>query len=330
MSQMSESAGTALDVLTAVLARVRADREHGASWLAREVALALGSAAAATPPDDAASDQGVAQMAGALRRIARELAQARPSMAALATTVARVCAAGWPPGTRPPAPDDAISARAALARVRAEAQRLAAAWDAAAGAIATHARPLLRGVVLTHSRSGTVERVLTLLATPPTAITGAFVTESRPGGEGVATARALASTGIPVTLVADAAVGLIAGQAGCVVVGADSVRSDGSLVNKVGSYPLALAAHAAGVPVFVLCETLKIAPSGWPLILEEMDPAELLPEPVAGLTARNVYFDHTPADSISAIVTEQGTLRPAEVLPLADSAARDLAALSQP
>ena len=92
------------------------------------------------------------------------------------------------------------------------------------------------------------------------------------------------------------------------VLGADSVRADGSVVNKVGSYPLAVTASSLGVPVYVLCETLKIAAPSFPLTLEEMEPGELLPEPVAGITVRNIYFDRTPAEYISGVVTEEGVL----------------------
>ena len=317
-----------VDSLAAALARVRADREHGASWLAREAALALAAAAASALQHGAAPDADLVQAAARLRAGARDLATARPSMAALATTVAHICAAGWPPhAAARVAPEDPAATREALARVRAAAEQLAAAWDTSAHAIATHARPLLRGVVFTHSRSGTVERVLVELAGAPSELKGVIVTQSHPGDEGVATARALAGAGLPVTLVADAAVGLMVGEAGCVALGADSVRPDGSLVNKIGSYPLALAARAAGVPVYTLCETLKVAPEGWPLVLEEMDPKELLPEPAAGVAVRNVYFDLTPASAITALVTEHGVLRPEEVRPLAQTAARELAAL---
>ncbi len=260
-----------------------------------------------------------------MRTRARELTTARPSMAAVANTVARVCAAGWPPGA-PPRPDDETDrVRAALTSLRDEAERLATGWDSAAAAIATHARPLAGARVFTHSRSGTVERVLTARAQP--ALQAVVVTESRPGGEGVAAAQALAATGLTVTLVADSAVGLFAHEADAVVLGADSVRADGSLVNKIGSFPLALAARAAGIPVYVLCETLKIAPEGWPLILEEMDAAELLPDPIPGVTARNVYFDHTPAAYITAIITETGALAPDAVRPLARAAGDNLASL---
>lgn len=327
MRQPADS-NDAIALVRATVERVRADREHGASWLAREAAQALAQAISRLRMDVASAADGETREAVAsLRAQARALAHARPSMAALATTVARIWSAGWPPLAPGDMSDTADTLRDALARAQEAAERLAGAWDSAAGAIADFAQPFLHGTVFTHSRSGTVERVLATLAQEPDRLARALVTESRPGGEGVATARALAAAGLRVTLVADAAVGLMASEATCVVLGADSIRADGSLVNKIGSYPLALAARAAGVPVYALCETLKVAPEDWPLTLEEMDPAELLPQPVAGIHVRNVYFDRTPAEYVTAIITEQGAMRPGAVLPLARQAAHELAAL---
>jgi translation initiation factor 2B subunit (eIF-2B alpha/beta/delta family) len=137
----------------------------------------------------------------------------------------RIWSAGWPPLAPGDTSDTADTLRNALARAQEAAERLAGAWDTAAGAIADFAQPFLHGTVFTHSRSGTVERVLVALAQQPGKLVGALVTESRPGGEGVATARALAAAGLHVTLVADAAVGLMASEATCVVLGADSIRS---------------------------------------------------------------------------------------------------------
>ena len=314
-------AGRAADYVRDVAAHVRADHEHGASWLARSAASAL-DAAAALALADAPSAGGVSD--DDLRRFwqaARELVRARPSMAAIATTVGRVSAAARPlGGERPPTATDA------LARLRAEAQRLASAWDAAAGAITAHARAVLHGAVLSHSRSGTVEEVLARLAAEGH-LKALTVTTSQPGGEGVALAQSLARGGLEVTLVADAAMGWVTGAVDAVVLGADSVRADGSLVNKIGSLPLALSARHAGVPLYVLCESLKIAPAGWPLVLEEMDASELLPAMGARLHARNPYFDHTPADLITAIITEMGPLSREQIAQMADAAARDLAAL---
>src|SRR5260370_735480 len=140
------------------------------------------------------------------------------------------------------------------------------------------------------------------------ALPALWLTGSRPGGEGVALARALAPIGWQITLIADAAVGMFVREAAAVLVGADSIRTDGGVVNKVGTYPLALAAQRAGVPMFVLAESVKIAAPSAPLVLEEMDPRELLPEPVPGVAARNPYFELTPAELVNATITERGRL----------------------
>jgi translation initiation factor 2B subunit (eIF-2B alpha/beta/delta family) len=145
----------------------------------------------------------------------------------------------------------------------------------------------------------------------------------------VATARALAAAGWQITLIADAAVGFFMPHARLALVGADSVRADGSVVNKVGTYPAALAARAAGVPVYAVCETLKIAAANFPLHFEEMAPGELLPQPIPGVTPRNPYFERTPAALLAGIVTERGLLTPAEVAPLAAEAGRALTALQR-
>jgi ribose 1,5-bisphosphate isomerase len=312
----------AVTVLRDATVRIQADHEHGASWLAREAASALGEAAGLGLTVAPASSDTPPLDLHPLWQTARQLAHTRPSMAAIATTVARICAAGRPPGAT------ALDAADALSRMHTEADQLVQAWEASADAIATHARPVLRGTVLTHSRSGTVEQVLSQLAATGQ-VNALIVTTSLPGGEGRALAELLARRDIDVTLVADAAIGWVVAGVEAVALGADSVRADGSLVNKVGSLPLALCARQAGIPVYVLCESLKIAPAGWPLSLEEMDPAELLPNATPHLRARNPYFDHTPGDLIAAVITEQGTLTRDQIARQAQAAARDLAALDR-
>ncbi|HST88165.1 MAG TPA: hypothetical protein VLJ14_07285 [Ktedonobacterales bacterium] len=313
-------------VLDNALQCIRADREHGASWLARAAADALAEACGA-----AAVAHGADEALREIHTATRALAHARPSMAALANTVAHI----WAAGAAPPADAswDATDAGTALARMRDAARAEETLWSRAAGEIFTAARSYLNGgTLLTHSRSGTVEHALTRLAADAADVADAepraiFVTESRPGGEGVALARILATAGWRVTLIADMACGLFVGQARAVVIGADSVRADGGVVNKVGTYPLALAARAAGVPLYALCETRKVAAPEYPLTFEEMDAAELLPRPMPGVTARNPYFDLTPAPLVTGVVSERGLLSPDEIRAIAMAAARSLAAL---
>lgn len=321
MSQADQldQSGTRLQPLAATIELVKRDREHGASWLARKAAQALADASRVEvthePPEQRLSH---------IHQAARSLADARPSMAALANTTARI----WWAGTSPPTTKDDPQAR--LSRIHAEAKRLLSLWHDAADAIFAAAHPLLRGRLFTHSRSGTVEETLIRLAQmdPEGQRHHIVVSESRPGGEGVATARALAAVSWQVTLVPDAAYALFVAEADAIVFGADSIRADGSVVNKVGSHPLALAAQAAGVPVYVLCETLKIAATDAPLILEEMNPTEILPQPIPGVTPRNVYFERVPADRITSIVTECGSLSPDEIAALAAEAAQAHATLT--
>ena len=95
-----------------------------------------------------------------------------------------------------------------------------------------------------------------------------------------------------------------------VLIGADSILADGSVINKAGTYVLALVAHDQGVPVYVCAESCKRRPLQLPEpALEEMDPAELSPgEPSLGphVRVRNIYFDRTPARLISGWIDEHG------------------------
>src|SRR5262249_24353143 len=130
-SDAERQAQAALDV---VLQRVRDEREHGPSWLAREVARALLQAASA----DAADPRRRLQ---ALRAAARAFAAVRPSMAAVANTAAALwAAAGRGTVVSPEATDD--SARDGIARLRATAQRL---LDGDAGGAAAQPPLLLPG-----------------------------------------------------------------------------------------------------------------------------------------------------------------------------------------
>lgn len=301
--------------LASALQRIKDDREHGASWLARAAAHAL---AEASQPDDVRDH---AVKINYLHAAASAFVAARPSMAAVANTAARV----WAAATAQPV----AAPGARLHAAHAAAQALLRTWDDSSQAILSAARPLLTGIILTHSRSGTVEAVLREMAARGDADTHEiFVTESRPGGEGIALARSLASSGWHVTLIADAACGHFMREVSAVVLGADSVRDDGSVVNKIGSYLVALAARDAQVPVYVLCETLKIAALGFPLVYEEMDPDELLPSEAAGITPRNVYFDRTPAELITHLITERGILFRNDIRLLSTEAAAALSALT--
>ena len=139
-----------------------------------------------------------------------------------------------------------------------------------------------------------------------------IATETRPLLQGARlTTYELARLGIPFELIVDgAAAGLIAsGEVGAVIVGCDRVAANGDVANKVGTFALALAARAAGVPFVVAGPSSTIdpdCPTGGHIVIEERDPREVAP---AGIPARNPAFDVTPAELVTALVTERGVQR---------------------
>jgi methylthioribose-1-phosphate isomerase len=139
-----------------------------------------------------------------------------------------------------------------------------------------------------------------------------WVDETRPLLQGSRlTAWELERAGIPFRVIADSAAGgLIArGLVDRVVVGADRIAANGDVANKIGTYPLAVLAARHGVPFYVAAPVSTIdprTPSGDRIPIEERDPAELGGAPVAF----NPAFDVTPAELVTAIITEAGVLEP--------------------
>ena len=144
-----------------------------------------------------------------------------------------------------------------------------------------------------------------------------YVTESRPGGEGVEMAKEISSMGFEVELIVDSAVRFFMKDVDLVVVGAEAIAANGAVVNKVGTSMIALAAHEARVRFYVAAETYKFSPAtvlGELVTIEERDPKEVVPPNVLAssprLRVRNPAFDVTPPEYIDAIITERGVIPP--------------------
>ena len=90
------------------------------------------------------------------------------------------------------------------------------------------------------------------------------------------------------------------------LVGCDSVTAEDEIQNKAGTFLLALAARACGVPCFAVTQTAKIAPVGFPHCSEEQDPDRVGHE--NGIRFRNFIFDTTPISLFEAVYTENGVL----------------------
>lgn len=142
-----------------------------------------------------------------------------------------------------------------------------------------------------------------------------YATESRPWRQGLLTIRDLSASGVPTTMIIDSAVRWVMKEVDAVVVGADTVCSNGALINKIGTSQVALAAREARVPFIVCAETYKFSPKtvvGEMVEIEERDAGEIIdPRQLPpGVRVRNPVFDATPAEFIDSIVTEVGLISP--------------------
>jgi methylthioribose-1-phosphate isomerase len=125
--------------------------------------------------------------------------------------------------------------------------------------------------------------------------------------EGRSAAAALAECGIPVRLVADAAAPAMLPEVDIIVIGADRLEP-GGVVNKIGSFMIALAAREYSVPVYSVCDSTKFV-SAWPSnIAENRSREELWPEAPSGVDVLNRYFEFVAFGLLRGVITEDGTL----------------------
>jgi methylthioribose-1-phosphate isomerase len=137
------------------------------------------------------------------------------------------------------------------------------------------------------------------------------------------TAWELSRAGVPVTVITDtmAASRLRRGDVTCVLVGADRIAANGDVANKIGTYGVALAARAAGVPFYVAAPSSTIdpaTPTGAAIPIEERSAGEVSgwrghQAAPTGVAVWNPAFDVTPAELVTAIITDRGVVAPADV-----------------
>jgi methylthioribose-1-phosphate isomerase len=198
--------------------------------------------------------------------------------------------------------------------------------------IGQHARVLItRGAtILTHCNAGALATggygtalgvVRAAHAADPTV--RVLVDETRPLLQGARlTAWELGEEGIPYTLIADnmAASMMAEGRVSHVVVGADRIAANGDVVNKIGTYGLAVLSREHGIPFIVAAPTSTLdlgVPSAAAIPIEERAAEEVRGMALFGRSAApadarvaNPAFDRTPARLVAAVVTEQGVHRP--------------------
>ncbi|MEW1657089.1 S-methyl-5-thioribose-1-phosphate isomerase [Streptomyces sp. NPDC093707] len=281
---------------------------------------------------------------------AEALAHARPTAVNLGYGVRRTAAAYRRSAAGGAAPQDA--AGAALAEARA-----VHAEDAAASTrMAEHGLALLGELlpggghrILTHCNTGALVSggegtalAVALAAHRAGELRRLWVDETRPLLQGARlTAYEAARAGIAYTVLADGAAGSLfaAGEVDAVLIGADRIAADGAVANKVGSYPLAVLARHHGVPFVVVAPTSTVdleTKEGAAIEVEQRARREVtefslpylrgtgaeagggIPVAPQGAPAYNPAFDVTPAELVTAIVTEAGVVSPVTRERLAD------------
>jgi ribose 1,5-bisphosphate isomerase len=279
---------------TLLIGKVRSDREHGASELARQCLKGIADCARDTDVSD------VTTLRGNLTQLAQQLQQARPTMAPITNLLERWRTAFEKPGA---GQLDETRAQAIIC-----AQALIAESEQAVERAAAHAAELIgpNKIIITHSLSSTVVRVFEILSSRAKAV----ITESRPPGEGRRLAEKLSGLGVATDFISDQQMGLFVHHADVALVGADTVAVDGSVINKAGTYLLALAARDRGIPFYVCFEAFKCSKlAAADIPLEHHDASELAPRELPNITPHNVYFDITPAYLVTAWITETGMQR---------------------
>ncbi len=244
---------------------------------------------------------------------AERLANARPTAVNLAWAVRRMAAHAA-----------TVSDELLLDALAAEAEAILREDIAMCDAIGRHGEPLLLdgARVLTHCNAGALATAGIGTALAPVYVAHrmgrtvhVFADETRPLRQGARlTAWELQRAGIEVTVLPDGAAAslLRAGDIDLVIVGADRIAANGDVANKVGTYSVALAAHAHHVPLYVAApwSTIDLAtPNGESIEIEHRSAAELGELPT-GARVWNPAFDVTPRALVTAYLTDRGIVQP--------------------
>jgi eIF-2B alpha/beta/delta-like uncharacterized protein len=292
--------------IISLIEEIKSDKVHGASQLARQAVGVLRFVAEQSQADS------TSEFLLELKAIGKRLRATRPAMAPVFNIVSRFLGAL-----------SRVSVDVGLETIKSlaisKADELANDSLQAIAQIVSHGAKLITDGdrIMTHSYSSTVMAVLKEAFAKHKRIE-IIATRSGPGRTGERIAQELGRSGLPVTFIDDAAMGLYIAVASKVMVGADRVCADGDIINGIGTYQLALAAKKAGIPFYVLCETLKfdLRLKSGEVDLEEKEPSEIV-EPGAlpiGVRVKNPYFDITPLELVTGVVTEDGLLTPQQVI----------------
>ncbi len=175
--------------------------------------------------------------------------------------------------------------------------------------------------ILTHCHSSTAVDLLKAIAKNKRREDfGVVCTETRPNFQGRITAKSLSEAGIDTTFIADSAaesfaIGRGSRQIDAVFLGCDQFTGDGYMINKIGSWGIAMAAHYAGKPVYVVTPLLKMDPyiNTENIEIEIREDRELWNDAPKNLDIFNPSFEIVDKSLITGYITESGILEPKDL-----------------
>jgi methylthioribose-1-phosphate isomerase len=272
-----------------------------------------------------------------LNEVCDYLATSRPTAVNLFWAIDRMRRAARDAGRDVPThADDAHAVAAVRARLLATAKAMLAEDTDVCRRIGEHGLGLLEplagddGVVrvLTHCNAGGLATVQYGTALAPVYVGvergvkfHVYAEETRPLLQGSRiTAFELQQNGVPTTVICDgmAATVMRQGRVKGVIVGTDRVAANGDVANKIGTLGVAVLARHFGIPFYVAAPTSSVdltLATGDQIPIEERDPAEVtngMGKQTApdGIDVYNPAFDVTPAELVTALITERGVVRP--------------------
>jgi ribose 1,5-bisphosphate isomerase len=277
---------------------------RGAGRIARAAAGAIGDHAGNS------ADMPLQDFLASLSRAAERLISTRPTAISLHNAV-RITLKGA---------EKARDFASARALVISNAEAFISNSNSAVERIGQHAVPLMEkpGKAITICNSSAAISAI-VACHRAGKITGVYACETRPKRQGLITARELAEAKVPVTLIVDSAMRYVMPEVAIAFVGTDTLESDGSVINKIGTHLLAATARDCKVPFYACAETYKFLPAskiGRRVEIEKRSSREVVAnaEIPGGVEIFNPVFDRVPPELVTGIVTEVGVVVPKDAV----------------
>ncbi len=277
-----------------MIEEIRSDNRSGAVEVTLKAAEALKRAVKSN------TFQTVTELTDYILKTSREIYSAKPAMASLANLAAHALAGA----------EKSAGVKEGVSNALDNINEFIALMKENVSLVAEHAASAIDdgSSIMTISYSATVAEAA-IRARSQGKDFSVYCLESRPMMEGAMLAEVLAGAGIETVLLTDASAFVFIDEMSMAMVGGDTLSPDG-LVNKAGTSGLAMAAEKQGIPCYALCSSEKLlpVPLGYQPKLDRYDPRQVMELPPRNLNVINCYFDSTPLERLTGVITEKGLI----------------------